>query len=356
MKKEKLNGTGAEEPDTAEKTEAAKKGKQKKKKKKGKYILLIILLLILAAIAMAVIHFYPLWRTAKDFERDLDLAHFSYAMDINLEQEGLTKEQLAFMESLARMSGLEQDKFLRMHLEGSVWEDKVYVQVFLSEADTPLIEMYLSSGSDYINASLCYDAVRSAMVGKYALLDGLLPVITRSCYMTMEQAEALTGEDLSAVRNFKPFFSRYNLSAREYFAVLAALPFIEHERGSVLTLKEVKTPSQSKDQKVSLYFEVEDPAQVVERNAAKYGDILSRLNINIDGSSFKALKKLAVTVSSEGVQEIVMPVDVISQEQIDTVERIRSLFEELGNLSSDSGQLILDIVSRLLGGQMWIPN
>lgn len=356
MKKEKLNGTGTEEPDTAEKTEAAKNGKQKKKKKKGKYILLIILLLVLAAIAAASIYFFSLWRTAKELEKELDLAHFSYAVDVELTQEGLTQEQLAFIDSLARISGLEQNKFLRMHIEGSVWEDKVYAQVFLLGEDTPLAELYLSGGDDYINASLCYDAVRSAMVKKFALLDGLLPVVTKSSYMTMEQAERLTGEDLSVVRDFEPFFTRYHLAAPEYFAVFAVLPFIEHEKGSVLTLKEIKEPSQAKDKKISLYFEAEDPAQIVERNVAKYGDILSRLNINIDGSSFKALRRLAVTVSSEGVQEIVMPADVISREQMDTVEKIRGLFEEIGNLPSDSTQLILDMVNRLLGGYAGIQN
>lgn len=323
---------------------------KKKKKKKRKYILLIILLLILAAIIAGAIYFYSLWRTAKDFEKELDLAHFSYAVDVELEMVGLTREQREFIGVLARITGLEQEEFLQMHIEGSVWEDRVYAKVFSSGSAAPLAELYLSSGDDLINTSMFYDAVRSEIVGKYAFLSGLLPAVSEDSYMTMAQAEKLTGEDLSVVRNFEPFFSGYNLSAPEYFAVLAALPFIEHEEGSVLSLKEVKEPSGTKGQKVSLYFEVEKPAQVVERNVEKYGKLLSRLNININGSSFKALKRLAVTVSSEGVQEIVMPVNIISQEKLDIVEKIRSLVEEIANLPSDSPQVILDMVNRLLRG------
>lgn len=333
------------------KKELNKKNKRKKGKI-GKYILLIILFLILAAIVAAAIYFYSLWRTAKDFERELDLAHFSYVVDVELEREGLTKEQLELIDSLSRMSGLEQKEFLQMHIEGSVWEDKVHAQVSLSGSAVPMIEVYLSSGDDLINASLFYDVIRSEMVEKYALLDKLLPVIEENFYMTMEQAEKLTGEDLSSVRNFKPFFSQYDLSAVEYFAALAALPHLEHEKGSALILKEVKEQSRTKEKKVSLYFEVEQPAQVVERNVEKYEKILSQLNINIDGSSFKALKRLAVTLSSEGVQEIAMPKDVISRSQFNTVENVRRLLEEIANLSSQSPQDILNMMNMLQEGYM----
>ncbi len=331
---------------------------KKGKKKKGivRYILLIILLLILAAIVAAVIYFYSFWRTAKNFERDLDLAHFTYGLDVELEWEGLTIQQRAFIGTLARISGMEQEEFLQMHVEGSVWEDKVYAEVFPAGMDVPLMEFYLSSGDDLINTSLFYDAVRNEAVGKYAFLEGLLPVMPDDTYMTMAQAEKLTGEDLSAVRNFEPFFSEYDLTAKEYFLVLAALPFIEHEEGSALVLKEVKDSSEADAKNVSLYFEVEEPAQVVERNVEKYGDILSRLNINIDGSSFKALKRLAITVSSEDVQEIVMPTNRVSQEKLDFIEKIRELVRQLANLPSESPQVILDMVNRLLGGNMGNGN
>ncbi len=325
---------------------------KKKRRKTGRYILLIILLLILAAAVAAVIRFCSLWRTAKDFERELDLARFSYAVDVDLEREGLTQEQLAFIEALARITGLEKEEVLKMHIEGSVWEDKVHAAVSLSGADVPLAEVYLSSGDDLINASLFYDAVRSGIVEKYALLEGRLPVMTESAYMTVEQAEKLSGEDLGIVRNFEPFFSQYDLSAPEYFAALAILPHLEHEEGSVLTLREVKEPSRTKEEKVSLYFEVEQPAQVVERNVERYEKILSRLNINIDGSSFKALKRLAVTLSSDGVQEIVMPVNVLSREQFETIQELQRLAEDLADLVQASPQELLDAMSRLMGGYL----
>ena len=329
---------------------------KKKKRKTLKYILLIILFLILAAVVAAAIYFYSLWRTAKDFEKNLDLAHFSYVLDVELERDGLTREQLDFIDSLAEISGLEQKDFMQMHIEGSVWEDRVYAEVSIPGLAAPLTEVYLSKGNDLINASFIYDTIRSEMVGKYALLEGMLPVIEGSVYMTMEQAEKLLGEDLSSIRNFEPFFSQYDLSALEYFAALAVLPHLEHEEGSALVLKEVKEPSGTNGEKVSLYFEVVQPAQVVERNVEKYEKILTKLNINIDGSSFKALKRLAVTLNSDGVQEIVMPVNVISQEQIEKIEEIQRLAESIADLLQTSPQELLNIMNMLLGGYMGNQN
>lgn len=323
---------------------------KKKKRKTVKYILLIILFLILAAVVAAAIYFYSLWRTAKDFEKNLDLAHFSYVVDLELERDGLTREQLVFIDSLARISRLEQKDFMQLHIEGSVWEDRVYAEVSIPGLAAPLTEVYLSRGDDLINASFIYDTIRSEMVEKYALLDGLLPVIEGSAYITIVQAEKLSGEDLSNVRNFEPFFSKYNLTAVEYFAALAVLPHLEHEEGSALVLKEVKEPSGTNGEKVSLYFEAEQPAQVVERNVEKYEKILTKLNINIDGSSFKALKRLAVTLSSEGVQEIAMPENVVSQKQFDTIEEIQRLAKDIANLVQSSPQGLLDVISGLLGG------
>lgn len=322
---------------------------KKKKRKKVKYILLIILFLILAAVVAAAIYFYSLWRTAKDFEKNLDLAHFSYVVDVELERDGLTREQLALIDSLARISGLEQQDFMQMHIEGSVWEDRVYAEVSIPGLDAPLTEVYLSKGDDFINASFIYDTIRSEMVEKYALLDELLPVIEENFYMTMKQAEELTGEDMSSVRNFEPFFSQYNLTAVEYFAALAALPHLEHEKGSALVLKELKEPSGTNGKKVSLYFEVEQPAQVVERNVEKYGKILTQLNINIDGSSFKALKRLAVTLSSDGVQKIVMPGNVMSRKQLDAVREVRRLLEDIENLTQNLPK-ILNMMNGQQGG------
>lgn len=321
-----------------------------KKKKKVKYILLFILLLILAAVIAAAVYFYSLWRTAKRFEKELDLAHFFFAVDVELEQEGLTGEQLALIDSLAGISGLKRKTFLKLRIEGSVWEDKVYAEIFPAGSSDPLTEVYLSSGDDFVNISPLYDSIRSELVrryARYAPLDGLLPVIGGDCYMTLEHVEELTGGDLSSIRNFEPSFSQYDLSAVEYFAALAVLPFIEHEKGSALTLKAVKEPIGVDGRRAVLYFEMEQPAQVVERNVEKYGDILSQLNINIDGSSFKALKRLAVTMGSEGVQEIAMPENVIGGALLDILGAIRELFDASTDLATMSSRDIMGLLYKL---------
>ncbi|MFH4146691.1 hypothetical protein WAI91_22285, partial [Acinetobacter baumannii] len=66
----------------------------------------------------------------------------------------------------------------------------------------------------------------------------------------------------------------------------------------------------------------------------------------------KALKRLAVTVASEGTQEIVLPVDLIDEEKLAIVEKIRRLVQDIASLPSDSPQIILELVNRLLEGYM----
>lgn len=116
----------------------------------------------------------------------------------------------------------------------------------------------------------------------------------------------------------------------------------------VLALREVKEPTGAEGGKVSLYFEVEHPAQVVERNVEKYEKILSMLKLNIDGSSFRALKRLAVTLSSNGIEEIALPENVITQEQFDAVQKVRKLFEDIADLIQNSPPGFWDLIGKFL--------
>ena len=61
---------------------------------------------------------------------------------------------------------------------------------------------------------------------------------------------------------------------------------------------------------------------------------------------------LPISVASEGTQEIVLPVDLIDEEKLAIVEKIRRLVQDIASLPSDSPQIILELVNRLLEGYM----
>ncbi len=328
---------------------SGKAGQPKKKKRVGKYILLILLFLFIAAIVAMTAHFYPIWRAAKDFEQKLDFARFSFSMDVELEEEALTGEQRKLISVFAELSGLEQNDFMRMHVEGSVWDDRVYAEITSEKEEELRVELYLSDTEDLVNAGPIYNKIRGRLVEEYALLDYILPAPVGDVYMTLEQAEKLSGEDLDSVREFEPAFSEYNLSAAEYFVILAALPLQAKRAGdNSFVLEELRRPVQGQeDMGVWLHFEVEQPAGLVRRFLEKYAGYLPASGLSENIAEFEALKRLDMTLTSEGAREPVMPANVIDSRLPDIVEGVRQLLEKIGSLTPDARQAAVEEYIRL---------
>lgn len=320
-----------------------KQEKPKKKKKAGKYILLVILLLIAGLIVAAVIHFLPIWSSARDFEQKLNLGRFSYVMDLEFEESKLSDKQRALFGSFAEMNGLEQKDIMRLHIEGSVWDDRVYAELTPAGAGEPAVEFYLSKAADLINAGPIYNKIRSGLVEEYALLDALLPAPVGDVYMTLEQAEQLSGQDLSTLRDFEPTFSQYRFSALEYFAVMAALPLVKGTEKNSLILEEVK-----KKDSVYLHFEAENPAQIAAETLEAYKQF-STPELAAMVETVRALKSIEIMITSEGVQEIKVPTNVMDSKLPGIVENIRQLIEQLKNLTPELQQTAVDAYIRQQG-------
>lgn len=314
--------------------------KPKKKRKVGRYILLVILLLLVGAVAAAVIHFLPIWNSARDFEQKLNLGRFSYVLDLEFDENKLSDQQRELFASFAEMSGLGQKDILRLHIEGRVWDDRVYAELTPAGAGESAAEFYLSKEADLINAGPIYNRIRNGLVEEYALLDALLPAPVGDVYMTLEQAEKLSGRDLRALRDFEPAFSQYRFSAPEYFAVMAALPLVKGTEKNDLILEEVK-----KKDSVYLHFEAENPAQIAEETLKAYKQ-LSTPELAAMVETVEALERIELMITSEGVSAVTIPDNVMDSKLPDIVEKIRQLMEQLKNLTPEQQQAVVDAYIR----------
>lgn len=294
-------------------------------KKKGKYILLILMLLLLAVIVAVVAYCYPKWKTAQDFEKYIDFNSFSYEMDVELFKDELEREQIELLNRLSRLADIDEDSMYRLYISGDVYENVIYAQIYPEGMSEPLLELYLSNGRDVVNGEYLYSCIRSELVGDSRLLNGVLPSGDNGVYLTLEQAEQLFDMDLSDVRRFNPSFNRYDLSVLEYFAILAALPFIRQAEDSGLALSEYNTvpevPVSGREHAVVAHLSVQEPSLMIEQNA----DILEKLGFSFDSAKVKAIKSLVVDISSDNAHEIVMPESGVSQEIVDVLSGIRKL-------------------------------
>lgn len=297
--------------------------------KRGRYITLVILLLLLAVIAAAAIHFYPMWKTARDFENYIDLSSFSYEMDVELFKDELKREQTELLNALSRLAGIEADSMYRLHISGGVSENKIYAEIYPDGMEEPLIELYLSNGRDVVNGGFLYRSVRSRVVGESQLLDIVLPSGEGGIYLTVEQVERLFDLDLSNIREFHLPLSGYDPSAAEYFAILAALPHVKQTEDSGLVLCEYGAPPEAsasgRTAAVAAHFSVRKPSLIIRQNE----ELLEKLGLTADSEKVKTVKSLSVDISSDNAHDIVIPESEVSQEFIDALSSMRSLLSGL---------------------------
>lgn len=297
-----------------------------KSKRRGKYILPVILLLFLAVIVAAVIYCYPKWRTAKDFENHIDLNAFSYEMEIELARDAMGREQTAMMEMVAQLADIDADAMYRLHISGAVYHNIIYAEIYADEMDTPLTRVYLSDGKDVADFGFLYGCIRSRIVGDSQFLDALIPSVEGSIYLSLEQLERLLHTDLDDVRKFDPQLDRYQLSAPEYFIILAALPYINQSEESELTLCEYTGSSAAADRQktVTAHVSVKEPSLILERNT----DFLSKLGVFLDSAKIKSVKSLSIDITSDGAKELVIPESGVSQEMTDALSNISGLWNK----------------------------
>lgn len=301
-------------------------------KKKKKRIFPILPLLLAAAIVCAGIYFYPLWRAAKVLEKHMDLAHFTYELDVELDREALGSEQVRLVETLAGLTGVRAEALYHFRIQGSVWEEKVYALLYPEGAAEPFVELYLGENVDVINEAMLYNVIRNNLLGQNALLSLLVPAQEGSVYMTLEQVERMFGVDLGGIRSFSMPSADGEITAVRCFIALAVMSREQQEDGERFTLEKeriqagLELSDAEKDVPVTMRFLIREPAEALEENAA----FLSKLGIKLPDEQLRMFKSVALRAVPGAGSEIVMPTEYVSQDIIDLIARIRELFTASG--------------------------
>ena len=296
----------------------------------GKYIRCIVLLLLIAAAVCLGIRFYPVWRAARYLHENMDLAHYAYELEVELDSGALRREYGSLFTVLTGMTGFEEDALCHLTVRGNVWEDTIHVLLYPQGAGNPLVELYLGNDMDVINETLIYHAVRSHLAEQFRLFGLVLPEQEESLYMSLEQVEQRFGLDLESVRNFGLPFTGDEISAVRYFILLAVMDREKGEGRSLYSLETgqmaagIEVPEGGSDVPLTLRLHIEKPGETDE----KILGIISRLGFPVDRGRLSMVKSVSLTMVPGG-NEIVMPENFVNQTVVELISRIRELLIKL---------------------------
>lgn len=297
--------------------------------KKGKIVLLVILFLLLALVGGALFYCYPRWQSAMALEENVDLEHFVYEIELELNEEELSKEASEAFQTLSQITGYTADSFYNLRIEGNVWEDKIYVELYTEVTDEAVLELYLSDDKDIINGTMLYNAFRAKMVGDSSILGAMIPVMEAGVYMTVEQAEQMFGLDLSILSKFSIDTDDLEFTQQEYFILLALMSREKQSDGSQFafayeTAQAQLSVSEEDDFAARAQVEVEEPMKLVEQ----LGDKLTSFGVEIPTEGLEVFERISVAVEPGEGAEIAIPTNIMSQDMVKVFTEARALIEQ----------------------------
>ena len=330
----------------------------------GKHVRRIMLLLLLAIAVYLGIRLYPVWKAAVYLAENMDFAHYTYELEVELDQEEMQREQGRLLEILAAVTGFEPEAMCRLTVRGSVWEDTIHALIYpggmegVQATESPLIELYLGSDTDVVNETYIYNAVRNHLAEKVRLLGLVMPEQNEMLYMTLEQVEQIFGLDLKGVRDFSLQTDGEGIGAGQYFIMLALMSREKAAEGSSFTLEteqvglEVTVPEGDSADTVSapiLRLHMEQVHSMEDGGSTEGGfsgkilhsikelagldgkvdQIFSQMGFPVSGEQLAAVKSLSVTIEPGG-NEIIMPTNFVNQTVVELISRIRELVMMLG--------------------------
>lgn len=348
----------------------------------GKHVRRIMLLLLLAIAVYLGIRLYPVWKAAAYLSENMDFAHYTYELEVELDQEEMQREQGRLLEILAAVTGFEPEAMCRLTVRGSVWEDTIHALIYpggmegVQATESPLIELYLGSDTDVVNETYIYNAVRNHLAEKVRLLGLVMPEQNEMLYMTLEQVEQIFGLDLKGVRDFSLQTDGEGIGAGQYFIMLALMSREKAAEGSSFTLEteqvglEVTVPEGDSADTVSapvlrLHMEqvhsmeevhsIEEVHPMKDEHSMEDGgstdggfsgkilhsikelagldgkvdQIFSQMGFPVSGEQLAVVKSFSVTIEPGG-NEIIMPTNFVNQTVVELISRIRELVMMLG--------------------------
>lgn len=290
--------------------------------KRGKMGRLVLLLLAVVLVYLG-IRLYPVWKAAVYLEKQLDMEHCAYEMEVVLDREAFPEGSDRAFKIMAELTGLKETDLYKLTMKGEVWEDLIHILVFPGEASAPLAELYLGNDIAVINETMLYNTIRDNLVEKYALLGTVMPRQEETLYITLEQTEQLFGLDLGKVRDFRLDGINTDIGAGGYFLLLAVM---SRERGTgadCFTLAtdhvelEFEIPGEGAVSSMKMELQVQNPSELVE----KMSFLASWMGLPT-GKQLNMVKSFAFTMTP-GSERITVPGDYVNQNVVELLSRIR---------------------------------
>ena len=295
----------------------------------------VVFLLLAAVLVYFGIRLYPVWKAAVYLKEHLDMAHYTYELELDLDREALPEGSGRVLGILKKLTGLSEKDIYHLTVRGEVWENMIHVLVFPGDLQEPLMELYLSDATDVIYQTMLYNAVRQNLTEKYGLLKLVMPEQKETLYITLEQTEQLFGLDLKQVRDFRLERMDDNIAAGGYFLLLAAMS--REKEGDLdcftLTMDQVEIqfeiPKEGCRSPLKISLKVQNPSELTGKAAAA----ASRMGFPA-GKELAMVKRFAITMTS-GSEEIVMPGNFVNQTIIELLSQIREWVTQLFNDGAD---------------------
>lgn len=339
---------------------------KKEKSVRGRIALACVLfiLLVLAVLAAVLLsRYYPVYRDAQFLTENLDLSCFAYELEAELDRGKLEEGQVKLLDTLAELTGVEQENMYRLSIRGSVDGDVIHATIYPHGRKEPLIELYLSDETDVVNCAMLYQAVRSHYAEESWLAALLFPEWNDHEFVSLEQLEHMLELDLEKMRSFQLPLSDRKFTVREYFSLLAVMERSktgngesvfynvggEDAEGSSRDGGEAaggQGVSQAGRAKRNSFLAVEGLEAQIELDYASSGirisiaaaepsEMLAKLPeqlsgiVGLEAEKYRALKVVSLVMTKREEVRLEMPRDLISQRAVDIIAGIRSLMREI---------------------------
>ena len=300
--------------------------------RKVKIVLCVVLAILVTAMAGISIWLYPVYRGADFMNRNMDMGNLTFDMTVTLSEERMTDAQKELFTAISGITGIAEEDFRTLRLQGSTCGDVIYVQIIPTNCDAPLTELYLCDETDMLNGIMLYDRVRSNLVQGNGLLEKLVPEWSGGEYISMTQAEEMFGVDLTGLREFS--LSSYNhlFSLKKCFALFAVMQRTKDMDGN----REFYTENDNlhialcggEPDRIQMVVNIKDMPQCLEKADA----LLAKAGVSKSLSDKKllhCLQSVEGTVMVGDAPAIQMPDSLLNQDVVEKVSTVRTILQEL---------------------------
>ncbi len=291
----------------------------------------IIVLLVLAVIAAIFMgpRLLPAYQDAKAAQDNLNLTEFTYQIDVELNREGLPDGVKEVLDTLAGLTGLEQEAMYHLNIQGAVDGDILHAVIYPQGQSEPLTELYLSKDRDVVNLAMLYNRVYGNYATENPLLANFMPVWNDHEFVTLEQLEQMLEVDLKALKRFElPNLNR-RFSLKEIFVVLALIGKEKDGAECDYALQweglSLGLTLEDNARKITAELEAEKPTELLN----VLSENLSRFDISFNGEKLIFMDNISVRAVFEGGKALQIPTDLVSQNTVETITGLRDVIEEL---------------------------